>query len=290
MKQILVPIDYSSYADNAVHYAIQIARTIKADLHLCHSMVIPDLNQAAGLTVWPLDTYNAIKEAADNRLSAYVEQLKEEDKDHNSYFPTLNFSNEIGSVKEMIHELVASKKINLVIMGMAGAGKLDRFFLGSNSRNIIEKPPVPTLLIPKDSSYLPISKIAFATDLTKSDLNAIQSITWLFSAYHPEILLSHVSPETSDFHDPTTHANQFLNHVTCNINYSKIYYRHIQNDNVENGLQWLTNNAHIDILSMIHRPASIFSNIFNGSHTQKLARIVHLPLLVLPENNTAISW
>jgi len=290
MKQLLVPIDYSTYADNAVHYAIQIARTIKADLHLCHAMVIPELNQAAGLTVWPLETYSTIKQAADERLSDYVGQLKEENNTNDPYFPTLTFSNEIGTVKQIINQLVSDKKIDLVIMGMAGAGKLDRFFLGSNSRNIIEEPPVPILLIPKDSDYLPINKIAFATDLTKSDLNAIQSIARLFSTYHPEILLSHVSPKASDFHDPTTHANQFLNHVTCNINYSKIYYRHIQNDNIEKGLQWLTHNAQIDILSMIHRPAGIFSSIFNGSHTQKLARIVHLPLLVLPENNTEIAW
>ncbi|RYE53918.1 MAG: universal stress protein [Sphingobacteriales bacterium] len=42
MKKILVPIDYSPYSDNAVEYAIKIAKKINAEIHLCHSLEIPE--------------------------------------------------------------------------------------------------------------------------------------------------------------------------------------------------------------------------------------------------------
>lgn len=290
MKKILVPIDYSPCADNAVRYAIQMAKRIDASVHLCHSIMVPELIPMAGLVVWPVEDYGHIKKDADEALKKYAEKIRKNEGLNKADQPIITYSSDMGSVKDTVATIAASEKIDLVVMGTAGAGNMERFFLGSNSRDVIEKPTIPVLLIPKEANFTAISKIAFATDLSESDLNSIQALARLFCLFDPEILLTHVSNEPSDFHDPTTEANKFLNRVTCNINYTKIYYRHLTEADVDKGLKWIVTHGRIDMLAMIHRQTGFFSRLITGSRTQKMAKLATLPLLVLPENNQPIGW
>jgi len=290
MKQILVPIDYSPCADNAVHYAIQIAKKIKASVHLCHSFIAPELIPMAAPVVWPIEAYDHLKADADEALKIYKEKIIREKELNKSYLPTLTYSSEMGSVREMVATIVTAQKIDLVVMGTSGAGHIERFFLGSNSRIVVEQCNVPVLLVPKEASYTVINKIAIATDLSESDLNAIQTVARLFCLFNPEILLTHISGELADFQDQTTKANRFLNRVSCNINYAKIYYRHLTETDVDKGLKWIIEHGQIDILTMIHRHPGFFTRLLSGSHTHKMAKMATLPLLVLPENKQPIGW
>ncbi|SFH43975.1 universal stress protein [Pedobacter insulae] len=289
MKKILVPIDYSTYADNAVYYAIQIAKKIGADIHLFHALE-HELIPTAGIMMWPVENFEKSKEDSDKNLLKYIDLLKEMPELSLPYLPNISYSSETGSVKQIIDKLTTEDHYDLIIMGLAGAGKVNRFFLGSNSRDVIGKTKVPLLLVPKVSAYQPLKKIAFATDLGQSDINSIHAIAKLFCLFNPEILLAHVDTQLSDIHNPNSKANLFLNSVTNTLNYSKIYYRHLNATSVEDGLKWLSENGQINILAMIHRHSSIFSRIIDGSHTHKLAAALHCPLLVMPEDKTPIGW
>ncbi len=289
MKKILVPIDYSPCADNAVHYAIQIAKKINASVHLCHSLMVPELIPMAGLVVWPMEDSSQMKAEANEMLKAYLEKIHR-NKELGISLPPITYSIEIGSVKDGVSAMVANQKIDLVIMGTSGAGNMERFFLGSNSREVVDEIKVPLLLVPKEASFTGMAKIALATDLSESDLNSIQTLARLFCLFEPEILLTHVNKKPADFHDPTTEANKFLNRVTCNINYAKIYYRHLTETDVDKGLTWIIANGHIDMLAMIHRPSGLLSRLLSRSHTQKMAKLSTLPLLVMPENKQPIGW
>jgi len=290
MKKILVPIDYSTYSDNAVRYAIEIAKKINADIHLFHGLEIAELSPMAGVMMWPVENFDELQEDSDKDLSAYVDKLKNDAILGTPFFPNITFSSETGTVKKIIDKLINEHHTDLVVMGLAGAGKLDRFFMGSNSREVIEKTKIPALLVPKETIYQPLKKIAFATDLSESDLNSIYAVARLFCLFDPELLLVHVDNQPSDFHDPRTPANVFLNSVTCKLNYSKIYYRHVNSTGVEEGLKWLAENGQINMLAMIHRHTNFFSRILEGSYTHKLANNIQLPLLVMPEDKSSIGW
>lgn len=290
MKKILVPIDYSSHSDNALKFAIEIAKKIKADVHIFHGLEVPELIAMPGFMVWPAEDFSELKEEADQDMKEYIIKLKENPSLNTPYLPNISFSTAIGRTKQVITQEIATQQPDLVVMGMEGKGKIDRFFLGSTSREMIENSSVPILLVPANAVYEPIKKIAFATDLSESDINSIHHLARMFCLYGSEVLLVHVDDQPSDFHDPRTPANQFLNRVTCNINYGKIYFRHIKETDINKGLKWLSENGQANILAMIHRHIGIFSRLLTGSHTQKLAKIVHLPLLVMPEDKTPIGW
>ena len=288
MKKILVPIDYSACANNAVHYAVALSKKLNASIHLVHGLAIPEFNDMSGIMIWPAENFMELSTAADEQLKLYVEKLMA-DVAVQSPSPTITYSIETGSVKQVIDQLVASSQFDLIVMGLAGASALDRFFIGSNSREVIAQTKVPVLLIPQTTTHLSIDKIAFATDLTDTDIHVIHSIARLFCLFNPEILLAHVDDHPADFHDPSTPANRFLNMVTCNLNYSKIYYRHVKAKTIDAGLKWLSENAQLSMLAMIHRHPNIFSRILAGSHTQRLAKSIRVPLLVMPEDQVQSS-
>ncbi|RZK57755.1 MAG: universal stress protein [Pedobacter sp.] len=289
MKKILIPIDFSVCADNAVHYAIQLAKVAKADVHICHALIPIESNIMYGIAISTQNDEQAQLLKTEQYLKTYAEKIIKEEDLNTPNSPTLIYTCITGTVKNLIKQMLDQQKIDLIIMGLSGAGEIKRFIMGSNSRDQIEDAKVPILLIPRKAHYTVLKKVAFATDLNVADMNSIQNIARLFCRFEPEILLTNIDALPSAIHNPNSVANLFLKNVTGKINYSKIYYRHIQQKNVNDGLMWLVEKGQTEILAMIHRHKGMFAELLNGSHTKQIAKSITLPLLVLPEESEILG-
>jgi nucleotide-binding universal stress UspA family protein len=288
MKTILVPTDFSVPAENAAHYAMDLAEGLKANILLCHAIKIPAETAMAPHVAWTLEDYNTVKQDVMVELQTLTKRLKESIMDK-EFRPGVSCVAEIGEVADVIRNLVANERLSLVVMGMSGAGTISRFFLGSNSKALIDKANFPLLLIPPGCKFKNIHKIAFATTLDKRDIERINQLANVARLINAEILLVNVSNRKSDSNEQQKKVEDFLNDITCKINYPKIYYRQIKNEDVDNGLDWLTQHGQIDILVMVHHKADIYKNIFEGSHTQRIARHIHMPLMVFPGVEQPVS-
>lgn len=283
MKTILVPTDFSAPANNAARYALQLAKSMKTGIRLCSAISVPIEAPMAPQVVWPLEDYTSIKNSITAQLELSVEKLKEQAEiPPPGYQPAIGYSSEVGSVTEVIRNVMDEQKMSLVVMGMSGAGGLSRFFLGSNSRELIEKANFPVILIPADFIYKPIKKIAFATDLSKGDTEVIHSLAGMARYFNAEILVSHVTDEKYESPEEKQAIANFLSEVSDKVNYPKIYYRHVRSIDIDQGLNWLYEHSQIDILAMVHRPHHFLSKLIRGSHTQRLAKHITIPLLVFP--------
>jgi nucleotide-binding universal stress UspA family protein len=284
MKTILVPTDFSQPAYNAARYALELAKILEANVKLCHAFKVPAEAPMAAQVAWPLENYSTIQSETEEELRFLAEQLsKETVNEPSTYQPLITYSSDIGSVAEVVRNLVNEEKLILVIMGTYGSGGLSHFLLGSSSRDMIQKACFPLLLIPQHVKFKRISKIGFATDLTSGDIEIVNSLTSVARMFNAEILISHVTNEKFDDKDHQNKIDSFLNDVTCKINYPKIYYRHIKHRSVDLGLDWISEHGQIDMLVMVHRQHHILNWIFQKGHTQKLATHIELPLLVFPE-------
>ena len=166
---------------------------------------------------------------------------------------------------------------------MSGAGAISRFFLGSNTQEVINKATFPVLLIPAEARFRPVLKIAFATDLHSGDIELIHSAASLAYYFNAELLIAHITDDKFEDGDDKQKVDDFLKDVTCKANYPKIYYRHIKSTDVMHGLDWLSQHGVIDMLIMVHRKVNSLERLFSISYTQKLSRHINIPLLVLPE-------
>jgi len=285
MKKILIPTDFSVPAENAAHYALELAKKLKADILLCNAFKVPADAPTAAQVSWPLIGYSELKQNATNELDSYVKLLADSScsVDEDEYCPDLSYESGVGDVCDVVSSLVEKEKIDLVVMGMVGASGLTQFVLGSNCKEMIEKANVPLLLIPVKAGFKNIRRIAFATDLNTEDLLALQFIINMASPLNPQITIVHI---TNKEVDPQSHVQRkidvFLDKLVTDINFSSIKYEYVWNTDIDNGLDWIAGQEDLDLIAMVHQRHNLLANMFKGSHTQKLSRHTKIPLLVFP--------
>lgn len=283
MKKILMPTDFSVPAENAAQYALQLAKVLKADLLLCNAYRVPENAPMAAQVAWPLLDSSEIKREVTNDLDAFVEALSDKSSEADEYSPQLTCESAEGSVCEVVADLVKKRSIDLVVMGMAGAGALTQVVLGSNSREMIEKADFPLLLVPYEAGFKKIRKIAFATDLNKSDLTPLQSLVDFATLLNAELVIVHITSKEVNPNDKLQHKiDAFFSEVASKVNFSRIKYEYVWNIDVDNGLEWISAQRNIDLVAMSHHRHNILYRIFGGSHTQKLSRHIKIPLMVFP--------
>lgn len=281
MKTILVPTDFSEASENAAHYAFKLARNIKAHIKLCNAFKVPMETPIAAQVAWPLEDYAELKKDITSELESLANRLLHENPAVEGQFqPRINYTCEVGAVTDVVRNIVDEDEIGMIVMGMSGAGFLNRLFLGSTSRAVIDKIECPVLLIPPGTVFKPIYKIGFATDLNSGDINVIHSLAGLAGHINAEILIAHIADEKYVGEQHQHKIDEFLTDVTCKANYNKIYYRNIKSMDVEHGLDWLAEHGQLDMLVMVHHWQHFFNRLIAGSHTKKIASHIHLPLLV----------
>jgi len=291
MKTILVPTDFSTCADNAAHYALQLAKVLRADVKLCTAFKVPAESFLADTLVWPLEDYTSLSESVTADLKTACAKLQREAHDSigNHAFPRIEFTSQVGEVTDVVKNIVDAEKIPLVVMGLSGAGALSSLLLGSNSDDLIENAHFPLLLIPGDVTYKRINKIAFATDFNPHDLDIVYSLVAFARNFNAEILIAHIADEKYDNVEHKKAMDAFLNEITCKANYDKIYYRHVKSFDVKHGLDWICQHSLSDMIVMSHGKHNILDSFFSGSHTKKLARHVNIPLMVYPKQTRSAA-
>lgn len=292
MKKILIPTDFSVPAENAAKYGVELAKSLKADVWLCNAYKVPAEAPMAAQVVWPLMDASSLKEEVASDLDTLVKKLSDPDcsVEDTAYCPQIYYESGVGDVCDVVAALVKEKKIDFVVMGIAGASGLVQFVLGSNTKEMIEKSDFPILLIPYEASYKKIQKIGFATNLGNDDLEALQALVHFAAPLDAEIVLIHISTKNVNFTEEFSHKkNEYFNEVVSKIKYSKIRFEYLWYNDVDNGLDWMASQMDFDILSIAHKSHHILAKIFKGSHTQKLSRHTKIPMLVFPPNEH-IVW
>lgn len=283
MKKILVPTDFSDPAINAAKFALAISNVIDGQVKLCHAFVVPVQAPLAAQVSLAVIDYDTVQEQANEQLNAMAEKLEEE-----MAHGWLANSRPIerladgGPFIDVINGMVEKEKPMMLVMGMSGDGAVSQFFLGSCSREMINRSQVPVLLVPAAATFIGINKIAFATDLSDGDIDVIHSLATFAAQFNAEILVAHVSEGQGDDEKQRAKIADFLNDITCKVNYPRIYFRDIKQMNVDEGLDWLSEHGQIDMLVMVHHRSSLIDVLFNRSRTQKVARRIDIPLMVYP--------
>jgi len=286
MKTILVPIDFSKPAENAATYAMHLAKTTGANLTLCHAQYFPVEIPTESFGSWngyDLATLTEESMMALEELATKLRNKLVESSLPGAFRPEISCITEPGGAVDVITRLAKKLQPRLVVMGMTGAGTLARLVFGSISRSMIEHTQQPLILVPDGFLFSNIKKIAFATSLAEEDCEVIHALASFARFFNADLLAAHVlSSEKSDQAQELRLKN-FLSDVTCKINYDKIYYRQVDKESVNQGLDWLSEHGLIDLLVMVHRQKGLFESLFS-SHTHARASHLNLPLMVMPLN------
>jgi nucleotide-binding universal stress UspA family protein len=252
---------------------------------------MPAVPEMVGNTALPMADYAYMQAEKNKELQRLATRLSEEKEIYagpESFHPAIGYTSAIGDIVNVIQKTADEERINLTIMGMSGAGAFSKFMIGSQTRDLIEVTHGPLLLIPPNATFKPLLRIAFATDLNPDDIQLIHSLTGIARKFNAELLIVHVVPEGIDQVIRKSEIDSFLTDITDKVDYPRIYYRQVKNSAITKGLEWLSENAKIDMLAMSHTHRGFIGRLFKNSHAQNLARYTHIPLLVFPRKHRTL--
>ena len=138
--QILVPIDFSPNAEQALAYAAELADKLGATLHLVNAIGIPALGAPEiGLTY----TASLIEQMT-------VENQKAVDAIATRTRPTTRGGGAFvrtGDARDVILQTAKEVNADLIVMGTHGRRGLTRALLGSVAESVVRHSPIPVLTV-----------------------------------------------------------------------------------------------------------------------------------------------
>lgn len=273
MKRILVPTDFSNTAENTLEYAAEMAREVKATIVLLHVYSVPLINSeipAVAVTAAELEIAAKadLQKAKEALLKKHGDQLQVE------------YHCVMGLPVDAIARFSEEYPVDLIIIGMQGAGYLAEKIIGSIATSLIRKSACPVLVIDKGVKFRMVHRIALACDFIETwhrgVLAPMKTMAELFGSH---IYILHVIPEAEP--DPTISeaiAGIRLDHSLEGIAHS---FHNVQGTDVVESINDFVSKHEIDMVVMIPRTHSLLNTLFHEPTTKRMAFHSHVPLLAL---------
>ncbi|MEP7146363.1 MAG: universal stress protein [bacterium] len=278
MKNILFPTDFSPNAENALNFAVEIARKVHGNLILFHaySVQLIDPNMPAEIY---LSAYQEEEKSAKEGLENLSKKIIESNKAENgkSLFTTEAIVTQ-GLMVDEVLSIIDDYKIDLVIMGTHGSSGITELILGSNTASVIEKSSIPVLAIPQNAVYKGINNIVYAYDDIQSGLPSFHRLLEFAEIYNSEITLLHIIESIAN--TIQLNKNEFEK-IKSTISYDKIRLELVKEENVLEGINDYVNTHNVNVLAMAIKRRTLLDKIFNRSLTKKMAYHTKIPLLAL---------
>ena len=270
LKNILIPVDFSECAMNAIDYALGISQNQETEITLVHAYYVPFSFSETGTAV-----DGRTLECLKNNAEEEMENLKDRYKDfHSSMIFKCVASFGIDAIKNELEH----KSYDLIVMGTKGASGLGELFLGSITANVIQEVEVPIICVPNKSKFTKIKNIAFACDYEDmyepKEINFLKQFAKMNEA---TVHVVNVKEKTSSGHFNEAPYLESLFHDVPHTHSTSRF------ENLEAGLNDFITENDIDMLAMMPRKKNIFQKLFSESHTSKMAYHTKIPLLAVHE-------
>lgn len=271
MQTILVPVDFSPASKNALLYAANLAKVVEARLFLLHAYMLPT----------PISEVPFVMTSAESLQHENEDIIKKSAEELAAQFHVeTNWEVRIGIASDEIKSTTREQTIDLVIMGMKGAGGFEKI-IGSTTTNVIRKVRVPVLIIPHDAGYAPVSNIVYASDFTyKKSFHLFDPLLNLAKKFKSVINILHIQ---------LTHTTESPAILMGKKELEDIFvgYEHrfvtIEEKSVTTGINFYLQKNAASLLVMVAHKHDFFERIFSKNHTKEMAYETHIPMLVLQD-------
>ena len=191
-ENILFATDLSPSAENALPYAVEIARRYHATVYAVH-VIGPDVYPLVPPLAWPKFTEDEeeFRQESRNHLD---EQLR--DLSHEIIF-------QAGDTWPTLAEIIQKKRVDLLVLGTHGRTGLEKVLLGSVAEEIFRQALCPALTVGPRSSLRPknaaeLNRILYATDFSPESLAAAPFAISLAREHRAQLILLHSMEGTGD--------------------------------------------------------------------------------------------
>ncbi len=191
MKRILVPVDFSPRAEEALKVAAQIARKTGATIYLLHLIDLP--SDEVGMFHDGVPTGPAALILMQNAREKFKELL---DK---NYLRDVQVEDYVDFNKpfEGISDYAKEKNVDLIVMGSHGLSDIQSFFVGSNTEKVVRTSEIPVLVIKNPVENFDLKNVVFASNFQEDECTScFERIASFLKLYEPTVHLLRVNTQT----------------------------------------------------------------------------------------------
>ena len=273
MKTILVPTDFSKNAENALAYAIQLAKKEEFKIILFHAFHY----NYSGIDTSPeivIEQSIFIQEGIEKRLKTLAK--KTANKNH----ITCEYINEQGLLSDKLEDIVKKKKIDLIVMGTQGATGLKEIFMGSNTARVIANVTCPVIAVPAKSTFKKIKKIIYATDYQNYDIDALQELKTIATNFEANIEVLHIANGKFTHLEEIKRMEKFQEKVEKKIQSECISFNFLFGLEINDIIEEYLEETTINMIAVSTKQRGLFERIFGSSSiTKKIVNHTKIPLI-----------
>jgi universal stress protein A len=138
-QHILVPVDFSGHAEQALEYAIGLASKLSARLTLLHVIHVMPLGIVDGGTALPPSYFQELEAEVQQELETYRQHMQQAGLEGTVMVVH-------GIPFQSIVDTAHDQKVDLIVMGTHGRTGLAHVFLGSVAEKVVRLAHCPVLV------------------------------------------------------------------------------------------------------------------------------------------------
>lgn len=275
MKTIIAPTDFSPISVNAVHYAVDLACSINASIHLLHVYQLPMMVSEIPVSAEMVDSIE--KDAEEKMLKLKIEINKRAGKKVKIYSRI-----KMGTVLHEIEDMCKSLKPYAVVMGTQGSGAVKRALLGSNTLAAIRQLSCPLIAVPEQAKFAGITKMGLACDMKKViDTMPSKEIKHLVKDFNAALHVIYINSEGDWVEEPkTVEQSAFLQEMLEELHPS---YHTLNNPFIEEGINKYIKRNHLEMLIVVPKKHNLVEKLFHKSLSKELVLHTQVPILAIHE-------
>lgn len=239
MKRLIVPIDFSKYAEKALLQAKHIALKVGCTITAVH--VAPYAQNSFDL--FSATDTNNLSEAQKNGLARSL-FTEEEIELVDFHLETLH-----GPIVDSIVDYYQSSSADLLILASKGSEGLKAKLFGTNTGKIIQRCQGPVLVVPPSSFPKPFRNCLIGTNLTQGEEHALKGVFDIFDKLKAEVSFLHVRHEEKRSY--TERMWDFKLWLKHNLNIESIEIHSLFAKTVLEGIHAFTQSKEVDCFAFI---------------------------------------
>ena len=275
MKKFLVPTDFSDTSKNAARFAVQATAHIPGAVIILYHVYdkIAGGSDGSPLTETDSDKKTVLGSALEN-LRSELNGLSSVDIEYEA--------EEGGSLIDQMKKYVRHNAIDMIIMGITGATRLEQIFMGSNSLNMAREAVCPVIIVPPDAQYKQIKNVLFASDFKNVDSTTPKAqLKAVLNLFKPDLHIVNVDDEhyvelTEEFKVQRNKLEKMFADYNPQFYFIRFY-------DFLDAISSFTADKNIDLILTVPRKHGFLTNLFKTSHTKKLAYHSHVPIVAVHE-------
>lgn len=275
MKTIIIPTDFSPIATNALHYGMDMAKSVNASILLLHVYQVPVSYSDVPIMLVSVDE---LKKSAEEKLAL----LKAEVEHITSGAIKVYTEAKMGNVTDELETLCNKIKPFAVIMGSKGTTGLERVLFGSNTLSAIKHLTWPVICVPPGKNFgNGIKKVGFACDFRNIvETTPAAAIKDFVKAFNAELHVLNVDYHDQHFKPETPEQSALLHTLLEEV---KPVYHFIEHKDIEDGVNEFAEKNNLDLIISIPKRHKLLDGIFKPSSTKQLVFQAHVPVMCVHE-------